>query len=89
MCVSDLETQPDASRRKTLDMKARNDKLGSEVRDLKEGTGAVEERARYELGKIKQNEIFVQVLRKDEQPKVSMTPLPVPPPVKSDKKPKP
>jgi cell division protein FtsB len=77
--VSDLESQVDASRRKTAELRARNDKLDSEVRDLKDGTGAVEERARYELGMIKQNEIFVQVLRKDEQPKVSMTPLPPPP----------
>jgi cell division protein FtsB len=83
--VSDLEAQVDATRHKTEDMKARNDKLGSEVRDLKDGTGAVEERARYELGMIKQNEIFVQVLRKDEQPKVSMTPLPPPPKPKPGK----
>jgi cell division protein FtsB len=83
--VSDLEAQVDASRRKTADLKARNDKLDSEVRDLKDGTGAVEERARYELGMIKSNEIFVQVLRKDEQPKVSMTPLPPPPPPKAGK----
>ena len=80
--VSDLESQVDASRRKVVELRARNDKLDSEVRDLKEGTGAVEERARYELGMIKQNEIFVQVLRKDEQPKVSMTPLPPPLPPK-------
>jgi len=83
--VSDLEAQVDASRRKTAELKARNDKLDSEVRDLKEGTGAVEERARYELGMIKQNEIFVQVLRKDEQPKELMTPLPPPPVVKPKK----
>jgi cell division protein FtsB len=88
--VSDLQTQLDAIRKKTTDMKARNDKLDSEVHDLKEGTGAVEERARYELGMIKSNEIFVQVLRKDEQPKVLMTPLPPPPPEKpGQKKPKP
>ena len=43
------------------------------MRDLKDGTDAVEERARYELGMIKQNEIFVQVLRKDEKPAVMMT----------------
>jgi cell division protein FtsB len=85
--VSDLEAQVDASRRKTGEMKARNDKLDSEVRDLKEGTGAVEERARYELGMIKQNEIFVQVLRKDEQPAVSMTVPPPPPPPKDKNKP--
>jgi cell division protein FtsB len=48
------------------------------VNDLKEGLGAVEERARYELGMIKQNEIFVQVLRKDEKPAVMMTQPPPP-----------
>ena len=83
--VSDLESQVDASRRKTAELKARNDKLSSEVRDLKDGTGAIEERARYELGMIKQNEIFVQVLRKDEQPKELMTPLPPPPKPKDAK----
>ena len=36
---------------------------------LKDGTGAVEERARYELGMIKQNEIFVQIL--GDKPKVT------------------
>jgi cell division protein FtsB len=48
------------------------------VHDLKDGLGAVEERARYELGMIKSNEIFVQVLRKDEKPAVMMTPPPPP-----------
>jgi cell division protein FtsB len=40
----------------------RNDKLAAEVRDLKEGAGAVEERARYELGMIKDGEVFVQIV---------------------------
>jgi len=66
--VSDLETQVAASRKKTEELKARNAKLESEVRDLKDGTGAVEERARYELGMIKQNEIFVQVLGANGKP---------------------
>ena len=48
-------------------------------------SGAVEERARLELGMIKQNEIFVQVLRKDEQPAESMTVPPPPPPPKPGK----
>jgi cell division protein FtsB len=77
LAVADLENQLEASRTRTDQLKARNAKLDSEVRDLKEGLGAVEERARYELGMIKQNEIFVQVLRKDEKPAVMMT---VPPP---------
>ena len=82
LAVADLESQLDSSRGKTDQLKARNAKLESEVRDLKDGLGAVEERARYELGMIKSNEIFVQVLRKDEQPAVMMTEPPPPPPPK-------
>jgi cell division protein FtsB len=88
LSVADMRGQVEAVRLKTDQLKARNAKLESEVRDLKEGTGAVEERARYELGMIKQNEIFVQVLRKDEQPAVSMTVPPPPPPPKDKDKPK-
>jgi cell division protein FtsB len=32
------------------------------VRDLKEGFEAIEERARYEFGMIKQDEIFFQIV---------------------------
>lgn len=60
--VWDLDQQVTAAQKKNDELKARNAKLNSEVQDLKEGTGAVEERARYELGMIKENEIFVQVL---------------------------
>ncbi|CAI8953434.1 cell division protein FtsB [Methylocaldum szegediense] len=44
----------------------RNAALEADVRDLKEGTDAIEERARQELGMIKQGEIFIQVI---EMPK--------------------
>jgi cell division protein FtsB len=86
LTVADLESQVAASHAKTEQLKARNAKLESEVNDLKNGTEAVEERARYELGMIKQNEIFVQVLKKNEKPSVMMTPPP-PPRVPKDKKP--
>jgi cell division protein FtsB len=39
----------------------RNDRLSSEVRDLKEGLAMIEELARQDLGMIKPNEIFVQI----------------------------
>ena len=39
----------------------RNAALDAEVQDLKQGSVAIEERARNELGMIKQNEIFFQV----------------------------
>ena len=84
--VADMRDQVDKSRQKTEQLEARNAKLESEVTDLREGLGAVEERARYDLGMIKQNEIFVQVLRKDEQPAVSMTVPPPPPPPKDKNK---
>jgi cell division protein FtsB len=41
----------------------RNEALDAEVRDLKEGLAAVEERARSELGMVKQDEIFFEVLQ--------------------------
>ncbi|WP_119629318.1 cell division protein FtsB [Methylocaldum marinum] len=44
----------------------RNAALEADVRDLKEGSDAIEERARQELGMIKQGETFVQVI---EMPK--------------------
>lgn len=58
----DLETQVEAGHQKTALLKSRNTKLESEVLDLKEGTGSVEERARFELGMVKQNELFVQIV---------------------------
>lgn len=64
--VSDLEAQVGLAQKKNSELKARNDKLDSEVRDLKDGTGAVEERARFELGMVKQNEIFVQIVGKGQ-----------------------
>lgn len=58
----ELEKQLQVEKNRNVEAKARNDKLESEVLDLKQGTGAVEERARYELGMIKDDEIFVQVV---------------------------
>jgi cell division protein FtsB len=39
----------------------RNTQLDAEVRDLKEGLEMVEEKARFELGMVKPDEILVQV----------------------------
>ena len=43
-------------------VRERNETLKAEVRDLKQGMAAVEERARTELGMIKQGETFYQVV---------------------------
>jgi cell division protein FtsB len=42
-------------------LKARNDALDADVRDLKTGIEAIEERARSELGMVKQDEVFFQL----------------------------
>jgi cell division protein FtsB len=42
--------------------KERNDSLYAEVIDLRKGQETIEERARYELGMVKENETFFQVL---------------------------
>ena len=57
-----------ATQQKEVNQKlsARNASLDAEVRDLKQGYDAIEERARSELGMIKRDEIFFQVL---EEPK--------------------
>lgn len=50
-----------AQRELNQKLESRNAGLDAEVRDLKTGLDAVEERARYELGMIREGEIFVQV----------------------------
>ncbi|NVJ67254.1 MAG: cell division protein FtsB [Gammaproteobacteria bacterium] len=43
----------------------RNQKLLAEIKDLRKGTDAVEERARYQLGMIKEGETFFRILKKE------------------------
>jgi cell division protein FtsB len=45
----------------TRKLEQRNAGLDAEVRDLKQGYEAIEERARYELGMVKDGEVFVQL----------------------------
>ena len=62
MRVRDLDQQLAQVRETNAKAKARNDALEAEVRDLKQGLDAVEERARLELGMIKRDEMFYQVV---------------------------
>jgi len=82
--VWDLDHQVQEAQKKNDELRARNAMLASEVQDLKEGTGAVEERARYELGMVKENEVFVQII--DPNKKSTFVAIP-PPPVEPKKKP--
>jgi cell division protein FtsB len=60
--VWSLERQVQEQKQTNAMLSQRNDALDAEVRDLKQGFEAIEERARYELGLIKQDEIFFQVV---------------------------
>ena len=44
--------------------KSENDRLQSEVDDLKDGLSTVEEKARYELGMVQPNEIYIQISKR-------------------------
>jgi cell division protein FtsB len=48
----------------TKKLEIRNAGLDAEVRDLKQGYDAIEERARFELGMVRQDEHFVQIPEK-------------------------
>ena len=59
--VWDVDRKLAEQRELNQTLEQRNAGMDAEVRDLKTGTEAIEERARYELGLIKQDEVFVQV----------------------------
>jgi cell division protein FtsB len=52
---------------KNGELEVRNAGLAAEVRDLKQGTEAIEERARYELGMIRRDEVFFQVTEENRR----------------------
>ena len=58
----ELERQVSAQTKTNDGLKRRNAGLEAEVKDLKNGLEAIEERARFELGMLKDNEVFFQVL---------------------------
>jgi len=59
--VHTLRQEIDEQRQTLLRLEKRNGALQAEVSDLKRGLEAIEERARSELGMIKEDEIFYQV----------------------------
>ncbi len=62
----DMSRQVEAQKDSNRQLAARNDGLDAEVKDLKQGLEAVEERARVELGMIKHNEVFYQIIDKSK-----------------------
>lgn len=62
--VWDVDRQLQEQKEANKKLEVRNAGLDAEVRDLKQGYDAIEERARFELGMIKQDEVFVQLPEK-------------------------
>lgn len=60
--VWEMERQLESQRQANDRLQARNSALDAEVRDLKQGLEAIEERARSELGMVRHDEVFFQVL---------------------------
>lgn len=60
--VWEVDQQLKAQKATNQKLQARNSSMDAEVRDLKQGYDAIEERARSELGMVKQDEVFFQVL---------------------------
>ncbi len=60
--VRRLEQRVEEQAEENETLAQRNRELQAEVEDLRQGLGAVEERARSELGLIRENEEFYQVV---------------------------
>jgi len=66
--VWEVDQQIRSQREVNRTLQARNSALEAEVRDLKVGLEAIEERARSELGMIRQDEIFFHLLEAPAAP---------------------
>ena len=63
------QQQLDAQQAQIDELERRNDRLAAEVASLKTGLEAIEERARSELGMVKDGETFIQVVNPPDESK--------------------
>lgn len=59
-----LKQEITTQKTENIQLRERNLALEAEVRDLKEGSEAIEERARAELGMVKKGETFYQIIER-------------------------
>lgn len=72
--VWDVDRQLQQQKEINRALEMRNAGLDAEARDLKQGYDAIEERARFELGMVKHDEVFVQI---PDRPRAGSAPAPV------------
>jgi len=63
--VRELEQTVETQAGENRSLEERNQALIAEVEDLKEGQDAIEERARTDLGMVREDETFYQVIEED------------------------
>ena len=78
--VREFDRQLAAQKDANAKLKRRNDALDADVRDLKTGYEAIEERARSELGMLKQDEVFFQLRQRPGEGRNEPSPAAAPPP---------
>jgi cell division protein FtsB len=61
--VAQMQRKLDEQKARNAIAQQSNQQLAAEVRDLQEGLEMVEEKARAELGMVKPNEIYVQIVK--------------------------
>ena len=64
--ILQLESEVEKVQAQVKNLKERNSSLDAEVKDLKKGLDAIEERARSEMGMIKDGEVYYQVIKPKE-----------------------
>ena len=61
--ILQLQEEVEAVKDEVKKLQERNSSLHAEVKDLKKGLDAIEERARSEMGMIKEGEVYYQVIQ--------------------------
>jgi cell division protein FtsB len=61
--VAEMQRKLEEQKAANAQAQQANERLAAEVRDLQEGLEMVEEKARMELGMVKQGEIYVQIAK--------------------------
>ena len=69
--VLQLQDEIELVKSEVARLKERNMSLHAEVKDLKKGLDAIEERARSEMGMIKQGEVYYQVIESESEVKAN------------------
>ncbi|VAW53765.1 Cell division protein DivIC (FtsB), stabilizes FtsL against RasP cleavage [hydrothermal vent metagenome] len=64
--VLQLQQEVEEVTKEVHKLQERNSSLDAEVKDLKKGLDAIEERARSEMGMIKEGEVYYQVIKSEK-----------------------